>query len=203
MKLHIGLTGGIGSGKSTVAACMVALGATLVDTDAIARQLTLPGGSAIEPIRRAFGDAMIDTEGALDRPRMRSVAFADPTARRRLEEILHPLIGIEARRQADAAGSGPVVFDVPLLAESSVWRARCHRIVVVDCDEATQLRRVRDRSGWPEAQVKAVMAQQITRAQRRAIADAVVHNGGSIAALDAQVTALWRVWSVDSALRMA
>jgi dephospho-CoA kinase len=193
---HIGLTGGIGSGKSTVAAVWVKLGATLVDTDAIARALTVPGGEAMEALRKEFGDVIIDPFGALDRERMRSLAFDDPSVRRRLEGILHPLIGAKALQQAVVANESVVVFDVPLLTESSHWRARCQRIVVVDCTEKTQVQRVASRSGWGADQVRAVIAQQAPRSARRAIADAVIYNDDlSLADLQAHAQSLWRLWA--------
>ncbi|MBE7420614.1 MAG: dephospho-CoA kinase [Ideonella sp.] len=193
---HIGLTGGIGSGKSTVAAVWSSLGARLVDTDGIARSLTAPGGDAIAALRSAFGSDIIDADGALDRDRMRALAFADSTARRRLEAILHPMIGTRAMQQAVSAGGATVVFDVPLLTESSHWRARCERIVVVDCSEQTQIERVMRRSGWRAEQVRGVIAQQATRVARRAIADAVIDNDRlSLSELRAQAEALWALWT--------
>jgi dephospho-CoA kinase len=192
---RIGLTGGIGSGKSTVAAMLVAKGATLVDTDAIARSLTEPGGAAILAVRAQFGDEFIDPRGALDRQRMRELAFSDPTARRRLEAILHPLIGTEALVQAAGSTRAAVVFDVPLMTESTHWRTRCDRILVVDCGEATQIARVMQRAGWSEEHVRRVIAQQAPRARRRSIADAVIHNDGlSLDALQAAVHSLWALW---------
>jgi dephospho-CoA kinase len=195
---EIGLTGGIGSGKSTVAARLVALGATLVDTDAIAHSLTVPHGPAMPALRQHFGDDVATPDGALDRARMRSLVFADPQAKRALEAILHPMIGAEAQRQAAAAGdNGVVVFDVPLLTESSHWRTRCQRILVVDCSADTQVQRVMARSGWPEAQVRSVIAAQTTRERRRAIADAVVFNDGiSPQALATEVAQLWALWGL-------
>lgn len=194
MTLRIGLTGGIGSGKSTVATLLQGLGATLIDTDAIAREMTLPGGPAIEPIRAAFGEDFIDMTGALDRTRMRTHAFADPAARSRLEAILHPLIGEETRRRAECATT-TVVFDVPLLVESRQWRSRVDRVLVVDCREQTQVERVMARSGWTREAVLAVIAQQAPRAVRRASADAVVFNDGiSREALQEHVASLWAHW---------
>jgi dephospho-CoA kinase len=176
--LHIGLTGGIGSGKSTVARLLVERGAVLVDTDAIARSLTLPGGGAIEAIRSTFGADVIDAIGALDRARMRELVFADAQAKERLEAILHPMIGLECNRQALAAAGKTTVFDVPLLAESSHWRTRVDRVLVVDCTNETQVARVMNRSGWSREAVQAVIAQQASRERRRACADAVIHNDG-------------------------
>ena len=194
--LRIGLTGGIGSGKSTVAGLLVQCGATLIDTDAIARQLSQPGGAAIDAARRAFGADFIDASGALDRARMRALAFSDPAAKLRLEAILHPLIGIETERQAAAAQAAPaIVFDVPLLVESSRWRARVHAVLVVDCEASTQARRVLARSGWTAATVQAVIAQQASRAQRRACADAVIFNDAiDLRQLGAAVRSLWQAW---------
>jgi len=193
---RIGLTGGIGSGKSTVAAELVRCGAVLVDTDAIARSIAAPGGAAIPALAAAFGAEALAADGSLDRSRMRALAFADATAKARLEAILHPLIGAEARRLADAAGAQPVVFDVPLLAESGRWRARVHRILVVDCSTDTQVRRVAQRPGWTEAAALSVVAQQATRERRRAMADAVLHNEGiTLEQLGAHVSALWSLWN--------
>ena len=194
--LRIGLTGGIGSGKSTVGAMLVALGAKLIDTDLIARQLTLPGGAAIEPFRLAFGADFIAADGSLDRDRMRAAAFADTAARARLETILHPLIGIEVERQATAVGttaSTPaIVFDVPLLVESGRWRSRVDRVWVVECDEAAQIERVAARPGWSEAAARSVIAQQASRSARRAAADAVICNDRlSLVELGEQVRSLW------------
>jgi dephospho-CoA kinase len=192
---RIGLTGGIGSGKSTVATMLAACGAVLIDSDAISRELTQAGGSAIGPLRDAFGAESIDAQGALDRGRMRALAFADPGARLRLEAVLHPLIGAETARRSAAAGDAVLVFDVPLLAESAHWRERVQRILVVDCSIATQIERVAQRPGWDRAAAERVVAQQASRALRRAIADAVVFNDGiGLAALEAQVRALWRRW---------
>ena len=199
----IGLTGGIGSGKSTLAALLVACGATLVDTDAIAHAMTAAGGPAMPALRLRFGDDVASSDGALERARMRSLVFADPDAKRALEAILHPMIGAEAQRQATAAqttGAGVVVFDVPLLTESSHWRARCQRILVVDCSAEVQVQRVIARSGWNADQVQRVIAQQATRERRRAIADAVIFNDTlSREALAAEVTALWSAWDLPPA----
>jgi dephospho-CoA kinase len=195
--LRIGLTGGIGSGKSTVARLFAQHGAAVVDADAIARALTLAGGAGIEPIRAAFGAALIGADGALDREGMRALVFSLPEAKTRLEAILHPLIGAETARQAAALHGAPaVVFDVPLLVESQRWRGRVDRVLVVDCTVETQIRRVAARSGWSAAAVQAVVGQQAGRSQRRAAADAVmVNETDDAAALAAEVEALWRCWS--------
>jgi len=192
--LRIGLTGGIGSGKSTVGAMLASLDAVVIDTDLIARRLTMPGGAAIDAIRAAFGVGFVDSSGALDRPRMRQAAFDDPATRTRLEAILHPLIGVEVEREAALAAAAPVlVFDVPLLVESGRWRSRVDAVWVVDCDEVVQIARVAARAGWSEEAARAVIAQQAARATRRAAADAVIHNQGiSLAELAAEVHFLWR-----------
>ena len=192
--LQIGLTGGIGSGKSTVAKTLAGLGAMLIDTDQIARRITLPGGAAIEALKEAFGAGYIAADGSLDRARMREAAFADSDARRRLEAVLHPIIGVEVERHADtaAAGTAAVVFDVPLLVESGRWRSRVDLVWLVDCSEAQQVERVVARSGWSESAVRAVIAQQASRPSRRAAADAVIANDGiGLAQLDAEVRELW------------
>ena len=196
---RIGLTGGIGSGKSTVAMLLAQHGAVIVDTDLIARRLTLPGGAAISAIATAFGADLIDAGGALDRARMREIVFADPQKKRRLEAILHPLIGIEADRQAGSAGASAVVFDVPLLVESGRWRARVDKVLVVDCSKTTQIERAVSRSGWTAEAVQAVIDQQATRAQRRSCADAVICNDAiTHAQLAEQVRTLWQRWTRPS-----
>ena len=194
--LRIGLTGGIGSGKSTVAAMLAELGAHVVDTDAIARRLTEPGGAAQPARARHFGPEVLSSQGELDRSRLRSIVFKDPAAKRALETLLHPLITADALEEAGRARPGQtVVFDVPLLAESGHWQARVHRVLVVDCPVEVQVQRVMARSGWPESQVRQVIASQASREQRRALADAVVLNEGlSLAELREQVRAVWQDW---------
>ena len=194
--LKIGLTGGIGSGKSTVAAMIVTLGAALIDTDAIARGLTAAGGAAIPAMKREFGNSILNADGSLDRAAMRSRAFADATVRQRLEAVLHPLIGAEAQRQASASASPVLVFDVPLLAESKHWRSRVHGVLVVDCSTETQIERVTARPGWTREAAAHAIAAQATREARRAIADAVIFNDGiTLAELQAHTEALWRLWN--------
>ena len=195
--LTIGLSGGIGSGKSSVARRMAAHGALVDDTDALAHALTAPGGAAIPAIAAAFGDDMIGADGAMDRAKMRALVFGEPAQRQRLEAILHPMIGDATRAQASRASAGqPVVFDVPLLAESATWRARVDRVLIVDCSTDTQVARVVARSGWTPDAVRRTIAQQATRAQRRAIADAVIVNEGlTLTQLDAEVDALWAAWT--------
>jgi dephospho-CoA kinase len=193
---RIGLTGGIGSGKSTVARCLVECGALLVDSDAIARDLTAPGGAALPALAAEFGADLINAEGALDRERMRALAFGDGAAKLRLEAVLHPMIGEETLRRAATAGERCVVFDVPLLTESRQWRTRVERVLVVDCREATQIERVMQRSGWSADAVQRVIGQQATRERRRAIADAVIFNDGlPLEQLTQQVRMLWRLWN--------
>jgi len=196
--LRIGLTGGIGSGKSTVARMLVAQGAALVDTDAIARELTLAGGAAVPTLAAEFGPGLIAADGALDRETMRALVFRNPEAKQRLEAILHPLIGAQAREDAERAERTRctmVVFDVPLLAESNHWRERVDRVLVVDCPEATQVARVSARTGWSEDAARRVIAQQAPRAARRAIADAVIFNHAlDLPALDAEVRGLLALW---------
>lgn len=194
--MRIGLTGGIGSGKSTVARCLAELGAALIDTDAISRSLTSPGGAAMPAIVAAFGTQAQAADGALDRVFMRELAFRDPEARKRLEAILHPMIGDETRRQeATAMGQPWIVFDVPLLVESGRWRQRVDRVLVVDCEPETQVLRVMARNGWTRQAVLSVLAQQATRAQRRAAADAVICNEGlDLSALAREVGVLAKHW---------
>ncbi|MFC5299897.1 dephospho-CoA kinase [Azospira restricta] len=192
MSYVVGLTGGIGSGKSTVAGLFVAQGAALVDTDAIAHALTAPGGAAMPAIAAAFGDGVLRADGALDRAAMRARAFAEPAAKARLEGILHPLIRAEADRQVHAASAPYVILAVPLLVESGSYGERCDRILVVDCAEATQLARVVARNGLSAAEVRAIMATQATRAARLAAADDVIDNDGPPSALPAQVERLHR-----------
>ncbi|MEO7242900.1 MAG: dephospho-CoA kinase [Variovorax sp.] len=197
--LRIGLTGGIGSGKSTVAQMLAAHGCVLVDTDAISHQLTGAGGAAMTPIEAAFGAHVVDAHGALDRGRMREQVFADASARKQLESILHPLIGDECIRLAARAferdNVACVVFDVPLLVESQHWRRRVDRVLVVDAKPQTQCQRVAARPGWTEAGARAVMAQQTSRSARRAAADDVIFNDAlPLAELARQVARVYTHW---------
>lgn len=176
----VGLTGGIGSGKSTVAERLQALGAAVVDTDALAHELTAPGGAAMPAIEEAFGAEFVTPSGALDRARMRALVFSEPQAKRRLESILHPLIRDLTERRAAMAGTAPyVVLTIPLLIETGRWRERVDRVLVVDCSAATQIARVRSRSGLAEEQVRAIIDQQATRNERLAAADDVLVNEGA------------------------
>lgn len=176
---RLGLTGGIGSGKTTVAAVLAKLGAAVLDADAVSRSVTAPRGQAIAAIAENFGADFIDDSGALDRDRMRALVFADASARQRLEAIIHPLVAEETNRQASAAiqsGASCLVFDVPLLVESRRWRKQVDEVLVVDCLEATQVARVTARNALSTAQVTAVMAQQASRRQRLKAADVVLFN---------------------------
>jgi dephospho-CoA kinase len=178
---RIGLTGGIGSGKSTVLQMLADLGAAMIDADAISRSTTAIGGAAIASIAQRFGADFITPEGALHRDRMREHAYRDPQARKHLEDIIHPLVSQESERQLNAAlaaGVSCIVFDIPLLVESGRWRARVDRVLVVDCSEQTQVDRVVARSGHTPEQVRSIMSTQASRAERLAAADVVIFNDG-------------------------
>ncbi len=175
----VGLTGGIGSGKSTVLRVLASLGAATVDADAVSRATTAPGGSAMPAVARVFGPGFVAADGGLDRDRMRAHVFAHPDARRQLEAIVHPLVSqaIQAEgERAQAAGSRCLVLDIPLLVEGGRWRSRLDHVLVVDCLPDTQVRRVMARSGLDEAQVRAIIAAQAPRAARLAAADSVIFN---------------------------
>jgi dephospho-CoA kinase len=189
--LHLGLTGGIGSGKSTVAGLLASHGATVIDADAISRTTTAIGGAAIAPIREIFGVEMLTNEGALDRESMRKRIFSDPSAKLRLESIIHPLVGDAINTEVQAAathGAKCIVFDIPLLVESPNWRQRLQRVLVVDCLPATQIARVMQRNALTEDQIVQIMGTQATRANRLAAADVVLFNDGmDLGTLAAQV----------------
>lgn len=186
----VGLTGGIGSGKSSVANIFVEMGAALVDTDAIAHELTASDGAAMPALRAEFGPSVADAAGALDRAAMRQRVFADPAARSRLEAILHPMIRELSAARCRAAASPYVILAVPLLIESGSYRERCQRIVVVDCPESLQVARVMARNGLSEPEVRAIMVAQASREERLAAADDVVHNDADLTSLYLQVEAL-------------
>lgn len=186
----VGLTGGIGCGKSTVADLFAALGATIVDTDVIAHALTAPQGAAMPAIVAEFGPDFAQPDGALDRARMRTLVFSDATARARLEAILHPRIRAATEAAGQAATGAYVIYVVPLLIESGSWRERVTRVLAIDCSEDTQVARVMQRSHLSADEVRAIMATQVTRARRLAEADDVVDNGAGLEALRAQVQAL-------------
>ncbi len=192
MSYRIGLTGGIGSGKSTVAALFAECGATVIDSDAISHRLTQLGGAAIAAIRAAFGDDYIDTDGALDRARMRQRVFSDPAARLQLEAILHPLIRAQMLAQAAASTAPYLLLVVPLLFETAGYLSLVQRTLVVDCTEAQQVARAMQRSGLDEQTVRAIMATQMPRAERLRRADDVIQNNGSPGDLRRQVEQLHR-----------
>ena len=190
MSFVVGLTGGIGSGKSAAAEEFARLGASVVDTDAIARELTERGGAALPQIKSLFGDAFLAASGAMDREAMRSRVFSDPAAKQTLERLLHPMIRAEAERRIAAARGPYVVYVVPLLIESGDYRGRVNRVLVLDAPEALQVERVRLRSRLAEGEVRSIMAHQVARAARLAAADDVIDNAGTLDALRQQVSAL-------------
>ena len=191
-KFKLGLTGGIGSGKTQVANLLGSWGASVIDTDLIAHSLTAPGGRAIDPIRQTFGPDVIEPSGALNRARMRELVFTAPAKRVELEAILHPLIAQTVREEAELAQGLYIVFVVPLLVESGRWRQQIDRLCVVDCDQDTQIARVQARSGIELATIQNILAAQATREQRLAVADDVIDNsaGVSMADLEKQVLVL-------------
>jgi len=190
MPFTVGLTGGIGSGKSAAAQVFEELGTTVIDTDAIAHALTAPGGAAMAPISAVFGADYLTPEGALARSRMRELVFADAAKKHLLESILHPLIRARSLSLAQAARGPYVILMVPLLIESRDYRTRCQRVLVVDCPEELQVARVIARSGLAAAEVRAIMATQVGRAARLAAADDVIDNSQDPAQLRRQVEAL-------------
>jgi dephospho-CoA kinase len=190
MHLVVGLTGGIGSGKSAAAEEFARLGATVVDTDAIAHELTQAGGAAMPQLRQLFGSDVADAHGAMDRAKMRALAFRDPGARRKLEALLHPMIREESERRIAAAGGAYVIHVVPLLVESGAYRQRVSRVLVVDCPEEVQLARVRQRSGLADEEILRIVRSQVSRQERLAAADDVIDNSGSLDALHKQVRTL-------------
>ncbi len=200
MMFKVGLTGGIGSGKSKVADMLGSWGAAIVDTDVIAHDLTAPGGAAIEPIRQAFGPDVIAENGALDRPYVRDLVFRSSEARRRLESILHPMIRAETEARARVAQGCYVVFVVPLLVESGKWHGELDRVCVVDCDPDTQVARVQARSGLTREVIERIMSAQATREARLALADDVIINGRetSLEDLVQSVRALHDSWCAQA-----
>lgn len=192
--MRLGLTGGIASGKSTASAFLVTLGWQLVDTDAIARNLTARQGAALPLVAARFGADLLSPEGELDRALLRERVFRDPDERLALEALLHPLIQAQAERQAAAAPK--VLFDVPLLVESRHWRARVDRVLLIDCDEGVQRQRALAR-GWSEAQVDGVLVAQATRGRRRAAADAIIDNSQlPIAQFQGELLRLMEQWGM-------
>jgi dephospho-CoA kinase len=200
---RIGLTGGIGSGKSTAAKVLAQLGAAVIDADAMARSVTAPGGPAIAPLRAAFGEAVLDAQGGLDRQRMRELAFADAEVKKQLEAIVHPLVKHAIDQQAQsalAAGARVLVFDIPLLVESGRWRSQVDGVLVIDCSNDTQIARVQARNGWPREQILAVIQAQATREQRQAAADWLILNDGlGLDAFEAEVAQLAQQWGLPEA----
>ncbi|KVO36876.1 dephospho-CoA kinase [Burkholderia ubonensis] len=198
--LAVGLTGGIGSGKTTVADLFAARGASIVDTDLIAHRITAPGGLAMPAIEQAFGPDFVAADGSLDRAKMRALIFSDDAARRRLEAITHPLIRTETDREGREARGAYVMFVVPLLVESGSWKSRVDRVLVVDCDVETQIARVMRRNRFTREQVEAIIARQATRDARLAAADDVIVNDATTPdALAAQVDALHRRYLAGAA----
>lgn len=192
----LGMTGGIGCGKSTVAKLFEAHGASVVDTDEVAHALTAPGGAAMPALEAAFGAEIVSPDGALNRGAMRRMAFADPAIRQHLEAILHPLIRAHGEQWMTRAAGPYIVLIVPLLVESTYYRSRCDRILSIECPPALQITRVMARSGLSAAEVERIMAAQASPAARRAIADDIIDNAGDLAALQIQVSTLHQRLSV-------
>ena len=190
MSYCIGVTGGIGCGKSSAARLFAELGAAVIDTDEIAHGLTAAGGSAMGAIAQAFGGGVVAADGSLDRAAMRTLVFADTARRRQLEGILHPMIREEAGRQVAAATAPYVLVLVPLLLENNSYRTLVRRVLVIDCSEATQIERTVHRSSLNVESVRAIMAAQLPRERRRALADDLIDNDGPPEQLRRQVLAL-------------
>lgn len=190
MSYKVGLTGGIGSGKSTVAALFAALDVPVIDTDVISHQLTHADGVAIPAIRAEFGADYLNTTGALDRTKMRNLVFSDPAAKLRLEAILHPIIRAQAREMADSSHAPYVLLVIPLLFDTNHYLAWINRTLTVDCSEDAQIARATLRSGISEQTVRSILAQQLTRSQRLAKADDAILNVGTLQELQPQITRL-------------
>ena len=191
MNYLVGLTGGIGSGKSTVADLFAALGARIIDTDLISRQLTQAGGAAIPALREDFGTGVIDPQGALDRAAMRKLVFTHPKEKMRLEAILHPRILAQAKQQAASPTDAPyTLVVVPLLFENRRYSDWLNRVITVDCPEETQIKRTMQRSQLDEAAVRAIMAQQLSREARLTLSDEIILNNGSLEDLEKQVVGM-------------
>jgi dephospho-CoA kinase len=195
MPFCVGLTGGIGCGKSKATDIFAELGAGVVDTDVISRELTGPGGGAMRAISAEFGQAYVLSDGSLDRPRMRALVFSDPGAKQRLEQILHPQIRAASRERIATALETYVIVVVPLLLETGAYRDLLDRVIVIDCDEAQQVARTMARSGLKEDEVRGIMRAQVPRATRLKGADDVLRNDADIPALRAQIEALHAKYS--------
>ena len=193
--IRVGLTGGIGSGKTTVANRLAALGAAVVDTDEIAREITAPGGEALPALRAAFGERFVRPDGGLDRDAMRDLVFEDPAARERLEAILHPAIRAACDRRVAGARGAYALLVIPLLFETGGYRGRVDRTLVVDCAEGIQLERTMARSGLSAERVRTIMAAQWPRWRRLQAATDVVWNGGAEQALAPQCERLHRLYA--------
>lgn len=190
-RLTVGLTGGIGSGKTTVAHMLAGCGATIIDADAISRSLTEAGGAALMPIKQVFGEEVIGADGALNRGAMREIVFAQPASRTKLEAIIHPLVQMRMSAAIQNAPTAVVVLDIPLLVESPRWRKQIDLIVVVDCNVETQVSRVMERNGWAASTIEAIIQSQATRGDRLKAADVVIFNEKSnLSILKNQVNSL-------------
>lgn len=190
-RLTVGLTGGIGSGKTTVAHMLAGCGATIIDADAISRSLTEAGGAALMPIKQLFGEKVIGADGALNRGAMREIVFAQPASRTKLEAIIHPLVQMRMSAAIQNAPTDVVVLDIPLLVESPRWRKQIDLIVVVDCNVETQVSRVMQRNGWAASTIEAIIQSQATRGDRLKAADVVIFNEKSnLSILKNQVNSL-------------
>ena len=190
-RLTVGLTGGIGSGKTTVAHMLAGCGATIIDADAISRSLTEAGGAALMPIKQVFGEEVIGADGALNRGAMREIVFAQPASRTKLEAIIHPLVQMRMSAAIQNAPTDVVVLDIPLLVESPRWRKQIDLIVVVDCNVETQVSRVMQRNGWAASTIEAIIQSQATRGDRLKAADVVIFNEKSnLSILKNQVNSL-------------
>jgi dephospho-CoA kinase len=202
---RLGLTGGIGSGKSTVAGMFAALGAIVIDADAISHSLTTADGAAIEAIKSQFGESMVCADGSLNRSNMRALIFADHSERKRLENIIHPLVKLEMQRQdqsAVALGAGLIVYDIPLLVESLHWRNLLDQVLVVDCLEQTQIKRVMTRSALKQVDVEKIMAGQASRKMRASAADMLIFNDSiSLKQLSEQVTQVAQQLTLKAPIR--
>lgn len=197
----IGLTGGIGCGKTAATDIFAELGAGIVDTDVISRELTAAGGAAMPKIAEAFGSEFVQPDGSLDRARMRRLVFADPAAKAKLEAILHPLIRDESRRRIGESAAPYVLLVVPLLLETGSYRDLLDRVLVIDCDEALQVERVIARSGLTRGEVRSIMQAQIGRAERLARADDVLTNDADINQLRHEVTRLHQKYAAEARAR--